>query len=64
MNLAIPKYNFADIPVWDKLFGTYKDTDEFAEQCGFPNNNERKIWKIVLFRDVYDETDGLSSPRN
>lgn len=53
--LDVHKYNYSDIPLWDKLFGTYKDTDTFADQCGFPNDNERKIWKILLFKDVYKD---------
>lgn len=53
--LNVHKYNYGDIPIWDKLFGTYKDTNTFAEKCGFPNNNERKIWKILTFKDVYND---------
>lgn len=51
--LDVHQYNYGDIPLWDRLFGTYKDTDEFVEQCGFPNDGERKLWKMLLFRDVY-----------
>ena len=57
--LDVHKYNFADIPLWDRIFGTYKDTNEFAEQCGFPNNNERKLWKMLLFKDVYNDSDNF-----
>lgn len=53
--LDVHNFNYADLPLWDRLFGTYKDTDEFAPQCGFPNNNERKIWKILAFKDVYHD---------
>lgn len=51
----VHRYNFADLPVWDRLFGTYRDTDDFAPQCGFPRHNERKLACMLLFRDVYDE---------
>ena len=53
--LDVHKYNFSDIPLWDRIFGTYRDADEFAEQCGFPNNNERKLGKMLLFKDVYND---------
>jgi len=46
-------YNFSDIPIWDRLFGTYKDTVEFTKECGFPKENERKLIPMLLFRDVY-----------
>jgi sterol desaturase/sphingolipid hydroxylase (fatty acid hydroxylase superfamily) len=55
--LDVHNYNFSDLPMWDKLFGTYKDTDEFMPQCGFPRNNERKLWKMLLFKDVYSDKD-------
>lgn len=53
--IDVHKFNFGDIPIWDKMFGTYKDAVEFAPQCGFPNNNENKLGKILIFKDVYQE---------
>jgi hypothetical protein len=38
---------------WRSLFGTYKDTDAFAAQCGFPRGNERHLADMLAFRDVY-----------
>jgi len=29
--------------------------DLFAESCGFPRNNERKLGRMLLFRDVYKD---------
>jgi sterol desaturase/sphingolipid hydroxylase (fatty acid hydroxylase superfamily) len=46
--------NFGDLPIWDRLFGTYRDADDFAAQCGFPNHNERHLSRMLLFQDVYD----------
>lgn len=51
--LDVHNFNFADIPLWDRLFGTYRDAVTFVEQCGFPRDNERKILNILAFRDVY-----------
>ena len=53
--LDVHKYNFSDIPIWDRLFGTYKDSTTFTDRCGFPNDNERKIWKMLVFKDVYND---------
>jgi sterol desaturase/sphingolipid hydroxylase (fatty acid hydroxylase superfamily) len=53
--LDVHRYNFADLPLWDRLFGTYKDADDFAAQCGFPRHNERKLAKMLAFRDVYND---------
>ena len=52
--LDVHQYNFADIPLWDGLFGTYRDTDSFAPACGFPNHNERHLGRMLMFRDVYN----------
>lgn len=53
--IDVHRFNFSDIPVWDRLFGTYKDTVDFAPACGFPKDNERKILSILLFKDVYGD---------
>lgn len=53
--LDVHKYNFSDLPVWDKIFGTYKDSVSFSNACGFPKNNELKIWKMLRFKDVYND---------
>jgi sterol desaturase/sphingolipid hydroxylase (fatty acid hydroxylase superfamily) len=51
----VHRYNFSDIPIWDRLFGTYKDTTEFAARCGFPQGAEARLGAMLLFRDVYQE---------
>ncbi|MDQ6867647.1 MAG: sterol desaturase family protein [Pseudomonadota bacterium] len=51
---GVHRYNFADVPIWDWIFGTYKDTNIFAECCGFPRDNERKLGRMLVFRNVYD----------
>jgi len=53
--LDVHLFNFGDIPIWDRLFGTYKDTTEFAERCGFPAGAEQKLLAMLAFRDVYSE---------
>ena len=45
----------ADLPIWDRLFGTYRDADSFAPACGFPRNNERKLGRMLMFKDVYND---------
>ncbi len=52
--LGVHRYNFADLPIWDRIFGTYRDADGFSEQCGFPRDNERRIGRMLLFQNVYE----------
>lgn len=51
--LDVHNYNFGDIPLWDRMFGTYRDTIQFAEHCGFPVGAEQKLLPMLAFRDVY-----------
>lgn len=48
-------YNYGDIPLWDRLFGTYKDTVTFTERCGFPEGAEQRLPEMLIFRDVYEQ---------
>jgi sterol desaturase/sphingolipid hydroxylase (fatty acid hydroxylase superfamily) len=51
--LDLHRFNYGDITWWDRLFGTFRDSDEFAEKCGFPNGHERKLGQMLIFRDGY-----------
>lgn len=57
----IHNYNYADIPLWDRLFGTYRDTTTFAERCGFPLGAEQKLIGMLTFKDVYKENAQLAA---
>jgi sterol desaturase/sphingolipid hydroxylase (fatty acid hydroxylase superfamily) len=52
----VHRYNFSDIPIWDRMFGTYKDTTEFTSRCGFPAGAEQRIGEMLVFKDVYEKT--------
>ena len=52
---AVHAHNYSDIPIWDRIFGTYKDTLEFTDRCGFPDGAEQRIGEMLIFRDVYDD---------
>jgi sterol desaturase/sphingolipid hydroxylase (fatty acid hydroxylase superfamily) len=44
--------NFADLPLWDMLFGTFENPRRFAEACGFGPERERRIVNMLIGRDV------------
>jgi sterol desaturase/sphingolipid hydroxylase (fatty acid hydroxylase superfamily) len=52
---GVHMFNYADIPLWDRIFGTYRDTTAFVDRCGFPIGAEEKLKEMLLFRDVYYE---------
>jgi sterol desaturase/sphingolipid hydroxylase (fatty acid hydroxylase superfamily) len=48
-------FNYSDIPLWDRMFGTYRDARDFVPQCGFPDGAEARLGAMLAFRDVYTE---------
>ena len=56
--LGVHRYNFGDITLWDRMFGTFREAEDFAPRCGFPGRNEERLKDMLLFRDVYEETPG------
>jgi sterol desaturase/sphingolipid hydroxylase (fatty acid hydroxylase superfamily) len=51
--LDVHAFNYGDITWWDRLFGTFKDVDDFVPSCGFPQNHERDLGAMLLFQDRY-----------
>lgn len=51
--LDVHNFNYGDITWWDRLFGTFRDTDGFATRCGFPGQQETKLGEMLRFKDVY-----------
>jgi sterol desaturase/sphingolipid hydroxylase (fatty acid hydroxylase superfamily) len=51
--LDVHKYNFGDITWWDRLFGTFKESESFAVRCGFPDGQEKEIGAMLKFKDAY-----------
>lgn len=44
--------NFADLPVWDWLFGTFKNPRGWNGRCGFDAWREERFDDMLAFRDV------------
>jgi sterol desaturase/sphingolipid hydroxylase (fatty acid hydroxylase superfamily) len=51
--LDVHRFNHGDITWWDRLFGTFQETDSFADRCGFPGGHERELKGMLAFRDEY-----------
>lgn len=49
----VHRYNFGDLPLWDRLFGTYKEATGFADRCGFPRDSERHLVMMLAFRNAF-----------
>lgn len=40
-------YNYSDLPVWDMLFGTYRNPQFADNLTGFPNQSETRVWALM-----------------
>ena len=48
----VHNYNFGDITWWDRLFGTFRDSPDFAPACGFRGEEERQLARMLAFRVI------------
>lgn len=44
-------YNYADLPLWDMLFGTFRNPREWNESCGF-GKRETRLLEMLAGKDV------------
>jgi sterol desaturase/sphingolipid hydroxylase (fatty acid hydroxylase superfamily) len=49
---GIHKYNYADIPIIDMLFGTFKNPKRYANETGFYQGASAKVKEMLLFKDI------------
>lgn len=47
--------NYADLPLWDMLFGTFENPEVFEADCGFEKHREARIGAMLLGVDVNDD---------
>lgn len=49
---GVHQHNFGDITWWDRLFGTFKEADDFVPACGFAGKREQRLGAMLAFEDV------------
>jgi len=49
-------YNYSDLPIWDILFRTFKNPDQFNGQCGLGSANELRLKEMLVGIDVSQKT--------
>jgi sterol desaturase/sphingolipid hydroxylase (fatty acid hydroxylase superfamily) len=54
--------NFADLPLWDFLFGTFDNPRRFASTCGYDDWREDRLEDMLAFRDVHASAAGATRP--
>ena len=49
---GIHRYNYADLPIFDMLFGTFRNPESFQREQGFYPGASARIPEMLAFRDV------------
>lgn len=49
---GVHRWNYSDLPLWDLVFGTFRNPKEFADETGFQDGASAKIGQMLMFRDV------------
>jgi sterol desaturase/sphingolipid hydroxylase (fatty acid hydroxylase superfamily) len=49
---GLHSYNYADLPLWDMLFGTFRNPRRWQGRCGFGPENEHRLKDMLLGVDV------------
>jgi sterol desaturase/sphingolipid hydroxylase (fatty acid hydroxylase superfamily) len=49
---GIHAYNYADLPIWDMVFGTFKNPARFESESGFWDGASKRVAAMLLGRDV------------
>lgn len=49
---GVHKYNYADLPIIDMIFGTFKNPRSFEKETGFYLGASNRIWDMLSLKDV------------
>jgi sterol desaturase/sphingolipid hydroxylase (fatty acid hydroxylase superfamily) len=49
---GIHRFNYSDLPLWDIVFGTFRNPEKFQREHGFYNGASERIPEMLVFRDV------------
>jgi sterol desaturase/sphingolipid hydroxylase (fatty acid hydroxylase superfamily) len=52
---GVHSYNYADLPIWDMLFGTFRNPRHWQERCGFGPEREHELGRMLRGIDVNKE---------
>jgi sterol desaturase/sphingolipid hydroxylase (fatty acid hydroxylase superfamily) len=45
-------FNYGDLPLWDMMFGTFRNPRAWDAKCGFREDREMRLAALLLGRDV------------
>lgn len=61
--MDIHQKNYSDLPIFDILFGTFYNPEDFEHKTGFYQGASARIADMLLFKDVTKPVDSHQEPR-
>jgi sterol desaturase/sphingolipid hydroxylase (fatty acid hydroxylase superfamily) len=52
---GVHAFNYSDLPIFDILFGTFRNPKEFIQEIGFYDGCSTKMKELLSFKDIYQE---------
>lgn len=49
---GIHAFNYSDLPLFDIIFGTFRNPGEYVKEAGFYNGASSRIGEMLMFHDV------------
>ena len=49
---GVHAFNYGDVPLFDILFGTFRNPKEFDAQVGFFDGSSRQVGKMLIGREI------------
>src|SRR5690606_2197241 len=49
---GVHRHNYSDLPLWDMIFGTFRNPREFRDEQVFPGGASWRLLELLFFRDV------------
>ncbi len=50
---GVHAWNYADLPIWDILFGTFRNPGRFEARCGFAGGRDARLVEMLRGVDVH-----------
>jgi sterol desaturase/sphingolipid hydroxylase (fatty acid hydroxylase superfamily) len=49
---GVHRYNYSDLPLWDMVFGTFRNPPTWEGEVGFYPGASTRLWEMLVGRDV------------
>lgn len=60
---GVHAYNYSDLPLFDILFGTFRNPKEFVEEVGFYPGASNRVLAMMQFKDINKELSNIQTPQ-